>query len=117
MITLSNTTRVAGALLLIQDSIQSMHALCHYITKSGNFEPKNLTHAEWKQVVKFEAIMRRAHLLCFDSQGDHMEVATEMILQLALLKVHYEEDTMYDVVDTGRIGGQFCPLMTFTVSP
>ena len=46
-----------------------------------------------------------------------MEVATEMILQLALLKVHYEEDTMYDVVDTGRIGGQFCPLMTFTVSP
>ena len=29
-----------------------------------------------------------------------MKVAAGMILQLALLKLHYGEDTIYDVVDT-----------------
>ena len=90
MITLTNTNRVAGALLLIQDSIQSVHALRYYGTKSEKFEPKNLTHAERKQIAKFETVTRRAHILCFDSQGYQVEVAAEMILQLVVLKVYYE---------------------------
>ena len=46
--------------------------------------------------------MTRAHILCLESQVNPVEDAVKMILNLVLLKVHWEKDTMYDVVDTRK---------------
>ena len=37
--------------------------------------------------------------ICFDSQGDCVEIAGEMVLVLIELKVNYECEDMYNVVD------------------
>ena len=100
MITIPNTTCVAGALLLVQDTIPSMYALCFYVTKRGSFGSKNLLLWEWKQVTEFGAIMRKAHEICFIAQGNYVEVSTEMILLLTLVKVHYKEGSEFDGIDT-----------------
>ena len=88
MITIQSTTRVAGALLLVQNSIHSMHGLCFYGIKRESFESKNLLLSEWKQVANFEAIMRKARELCFVVQRNRVEVSAEIILILALVNVH-----------------------------
>ena len=100
MITIPNCTCFAGALLLIQDLLRSMHALHFYATKHGDFESENLLLAEWKILVEFEGIMRKAHELCFIVQGRRPEIAAELIVLLTLLKVHYEEGNVFYVIDT-----------------
>ncbi len=43
--------------------------------------------------------MRPAKKLCFVSQNDRVEVAGEMVLTLIVLKVDYEYEKEYNVVD------------------
>ena len=59
--------------------------------------------------------MRKVHELCFIVQGNCVEVSTEMILLLTLVKVHYEEGNELGVIDTSRekIGQQLLPTRTF----
>jgi hypothetical protein len=102
MINMPATTRVSGALLLIQDFLRSMHALLFYATKTDGFESICLARSQCKQLAEFEAIMRKAHLLGFQVQTDRPEVAAELPLLLTLLITHYTEDTEYEVVDTSQ---------------
>jgi len=48
MITLPNTTRVAGAWLLIKDALRSMTALGYHAFQNTTFGANNLLHDEWK---------------------------------------------------------------------
>ena len=101
MITLGNKTRVVGSFLLIQDSLRSMSSLRYYaVEKGGVFYDMLLNITEWRQMAEFEAVMRRGCTMCYDVQSDRVEVACEMIFLLSSLKMHYEENIEYDVVDT-----------------
>ena len=54
---------------------------------------------EWRQLAQFEAVRRPATCLCFSSRGDCVEVAGEIVLTVILLKVYYNNDNTYDIVD------------------
>ena len=99
VVSLPNSTRVAGALILLQDSIRSLHSLCYYALKCEKFEALCLNRIQWKQLTQFEAVMNPAMRLCFDSQGDRPEIAGEMPLTVIHLKVGYQYQEVYDVVD------------------
>ena len=96
MITIPNITR----LLLVQDSIFSMHALCFYVTNQRSFESKNFLLWEWKQVANIETIIRKVRQLYFIVQGNRVAVFAEMILLLTVVKVYYEECNEFDVINT-----------------
>ena len=99
MVALPNHTRVAGVLLLFQSAIRSMFGIRYYATQDTKFEDKGISLKEWKQVAEFEAVMRRAFLFCFDTQGDRPEIASESLLALMLLRIMYEYGKEWDVVD------------------
>lgn len=102
MIPLPATTRISGALLLIQSFLRSMHALAYYATRTDGFASKWLTPGQCHQLAQFEAIMRKAHMLGFEVQTDRPEVAAELPLLLTLLINHYNDDTEFEVVDTSK---------------
>ena len=63
------------------------------------FEKLNLNRDEWRQLSKFEAIMQKSLLLCFDAQGDHPEITAEIVLTIAELKSQYLFIDAYEVVN------------------
>eukprot|EP00957_Ditylum_brightwellii_P083504 6348498-Ditylum_brightwellii.AAC.1 len=75
MINLPNKTRIAGALLMIEDCLRS------------------------QQLAEFYIVMRLAYSLSFHSQGDRPEVRAEMFYCLSTTKVHYKNATTFEVVD------------------
>ena len=99
MVDLPVHTRVAGVLLMFQSAIRSMFGIRYYATRKPAFESKCLSLEEWKQIVQFEAVMRKAFLFCFDTQGDRPEVASESLLAIMELRIKYEYGKEWDVVD------------------
>ena len=73
---LPNETRVAGVLLLIQDFLCSFHTICEHGNKFSTFNILVLPRVAWQQLSGFEAIMRKAYSLCFESQSNHPETST-----------------------------------------
>ena len=96
---LPNHTRVGGAIILLQESIRSLHALRYYATQRQTFSNIMPHMSHWRQLAEFEAIMRPAKGLCFDFQRDRVETGGEMILGLIDLQVDYDDVKIYDVVD------------------
>lgn len=100
-----NSTRVAGALLLIQDLLRLIHALDYFSCKCEKYKKLQLNRDQWRQLAQFESIMRPAMVICFDSQGDRPEIAGEMVLAIILIHANYKQERFYDVVDVDRKGG------------
>lgn len=98
-ISLPNSTRVAGAWLLIQDTLRSKHSLELFAHINSKFREVFLCQNDWKQLAQFEAIMRAGMSLCFDTQSDRVEVAGEMVLALIMTMKAFEFDKTYEVVD------------------
>ena len=46
--------------------------------------------------------MRKAYQLCCGTQGDQPKVAAEIILLLSLVKMNYEDDDEYEVVEISQ---------------
>lgn len=76
-----------------------MWALRYYATQNSGFHNKSLTKSQWRQVAEFEAIIRPCTNLCFSTQSDRVEAAGEFILTLVMLKMQYEDESVYDVVN------------------
>ena len=104
MIKLPNDTRVAGALLLIQDALRSLFALRYFATVNEGLDKMMIKPEQWRQLAQFEAIMRPGMKLCFDVQGDRPEIAGETVLALAILKSDFAEENIYKVVDVDAAG-------------
>ena len=96
---LPNHTRVGGAIILLQESLRSLHGLRYYATQRLAFSNLMPPMSHWRQLAEFEAIMRPAKRLCFDFQRDRVETGGEMILSLIDLQVDYDDMKIYDVVD------------------
>ena len=96
---LPNHTRVGGAIILLQESLRSLHGLRYYATQRPTFSNLMPPMSHWRQLAEFEAIMRPAKRLCFDFQRDRVETGGEMILSLIDLQVDYDDMKIYDVVD------------------
>ena len=94
-----NETRVAGVLLLLQDLLCSFHTICEYGHKCTAFSSLVLTRRQWQQLAEFEAIIRAAYTLCFESQGDRPEVSAEMTYRLANVNMTYQDETRFNVVN------------------
>ena len=104
MINLPNDTRVAGALLMIQDTLRSMCALRYYASRCTALERIMIGREQWRQLAQFEAIMTPGMKLCFDVQGDRAEIAGETVLVLTMLKVDFEEQHVWSVVNVDANG-------------
>jgi hypothetical protein len=92
------TTRVAGALIVHQQSLRSMHAWRFYSSCCDGFEALLPTRAQWRCIAQFEAVMRSGMALCFHSQKDRVETAGEMVLALVELSANYQSHDVYEVV-------------------
>ena len=62
-----------------------------------------LLRATWQQYTQFEAVMRKACSLCFDSQSDRPETSAEMTLRLAMVNETCQEKTVFDVVNLDAV--------------
>ena len=62
-------------------------SLKFYAIDCDEFVNNNMVSLEWRHMAEFEAIMRKAHQLYFDAQGNRSEVAAEIISLLSLLKM------------------------------
>eukprot|EP00957_Ditylum_brightwellii_P157247 11967525-Ditylum_brightwellii.AAC.1 len=62
---------------------------------------------ELRQLAQFEAMIQLIMNLCFNSQGDHVELGGEMVLILVVLLVEYEDKDAdeYNVVDVDNSTG------------
>ena len=116
IIFLPSTVRVAGAHLLVQNSLRSMHGLKYYATQCESFSPLCPTQQQWRQLAQFEAIMRPVMTLCFSSQSDRPEVGGEMVIALLELMVDYEDMDTFSVVDVD-CGGEWSPDREFSSLP
>ena len=92
-----------------------MFGIRYYATQKPAFESKGLSLEEWKQIVQFEAVMRKAFLFCFDTQGNRPEIASESLLALMELRIKYEYGKEWDVVDIEA--GPWDPDMKFENLP
>ena len=99
VVELPNKTRVAGSIILLQRFLRSLHGLRYYATQRITFAPKMLSPLQCRQVAEFEAVMRPAQKICFDFQSNRVEVAAETVLTIIKLKVDYQDDKVYDVID------------------
>ena len=52
-----------------------MHAMRLYALKCDKFEKLCLNHDQWRRLAQFELVMRPGVAICFDSQGDYVEIA------------------------------------------
>ncbi len=104
-ISLPNDTRIAGVHLLMKQGLRSCCALMYYASQDEKFKKKALSRMEWRLLAQFEAIIRAAMNFCFTLQGNRVEIAGEMILQLIALKAEYADDdaNVYDVVDVDNV--------------
>lgn len=119
-----NKTRVAGALLIVQGSLRSMHSLRYYTLECSSFQKMFLNRDEWRQLAQFEAVMKPAMLLCFYAQGDRPEIAAEMVLVVIHLMMKYKYLDEYEVVDvtssehwTAMTPFHELPVIKMTTSP
>ena len=67
IVPLPNKTRVGGAGILIQAALRSIHALLYYASRCEPFRKLCPKRGQWRQIAEFEAVMRPALSLCFDS--------------------------------------------------
>ena len=95
-------TRVAGAFLVHQDSLRSMHAWRFYANRCDKFERLCPIRAQWRNVAQYESVMRVGGNMCFQSQQDRVETSGEMVLAVVLLKANYVDQKVYDVVDVDQ---------------
>lgn len=100
MVDLPCDTRVSSALRLLQGCLCAMHSLKLFAMNSTTFYPLFLSPEEWQQLAEFEGIMRKAFTMCMTVQEDRPEASCESVLELSLLKMVYEDDEVWDVVDT-----------------
>ena len=99
MVIIPGHTRVANVFLFFQSAIRSMFGLCYYATQRIIFEAKSLSLDQWKQIVQFKAVMRKAFLFCFETQGDRPDIASESLLTLVELRISYKYGNQWDDVD------------------
>jgi hypothetical protein len=53
----------------------------------------------WVLMAQFEGIMRSGMRLCFEKQGDRVEINGESVLALIMTKINFAFEDTYDVVD------------------
>ena len=100
---LPNSTRIAGVVLLFQRFLRSLHGLRYYAMQRPEFARLMLSPLQCRQIAEFEAVMRPTQKICFDFQQDRVEVRAETALTLINLKVDYEDNEIYEVIDVGGV--------------
>ena len=96
---LPNSTRIVGIVLFFQRFLRSLHGLRYYATQRPVFERLMLSRLQCRQIAEFEVVMRPTQKICFDFQQDRVEVGAETPLTLITLKLDYQDDEIYDIVD------------------
>jgi hypothetical protein len=96
---LPNSTRVGGVWLLIQGALRSKHTLAFYAAKNSQFMKVTISQDKWVLMAQFEGIMRSGMRLCFEKQGDRVEINGELVLALIMTKINFAYEDTYDVVD------------------
>lgn len=79
LISMPNSTRVAGAHIMMQEALRSKGALTYYKSCKCQELPI-ISKEQWKLLAQFEAVLRPAMKLCFEIQGDALRLLGKVYL-------------------------------------